>query len=91
MALLHSSSSMQGSASVLRVGWEWTDVIRLPAAIPGRTPTVRIEGAGERHAVPEGTSVSLCGRNMQRVDEFIGWRPAAECCEACVQLQRTAS
>jgi hypothetical protein len=52
---------------------------------------MRIEGAGKRHAVPESTSVSLCGRNMQRVDEILAWRPAGECCEVCVQLETAAS
>jgi hypothetical protein len=76
----------------MRVGWEWTEVVRLVEVIaPGRAPAVRIEGAGKRHAVPECTTVSLCGRNMQRVDEVLGWRPAAECCEACTQLARAAS
>jgi hypothetical protein len=76
----------------LRVGWEWTEVIRsLEVIAPGRRAKVRIEGAGKRHAVPESTTVSLCGRNMQRVDEFLGWRSAGECCETCVQLERAAS
>ena len=76
----------------LRVGWEWTEVIRSRDVIaPGRVAPLRIEGAGKRHAVPESTTVSLCGRNMQRVDEFLGWRSAGECCESCVQLERAAS
>jgi hypothetical protein len=90
MALLNGSGSVQGSA-ILRVGWEWTEAVRsLDAIAPGRTPAVRFEGAGKRHAVPESTTVSLCGRNMQKVDDFVGWRSAGECCEACVQLERTA-